>query len=353
MRQGFWDGREVLVTGHTGFKGSWLSLWLAEMGAKVTGYALQPPTQPNLFEVAKVASRITSITGDVCDLKTLQAAMAKAKPDIIIHMAAQSLVRYSYDYPVETYATNVMGTVNVLESVRRLGGAQATLVVTSDKCYENRERPEPYIETDAMGGHDPYSNSKGCAELVTSAYGKSYFAVDKKLGALASARAGNVIGGGDWALDRLVPDIIRALSKNESPIIRRPGAIRPWQHVLEPLSGYLAAIEHIANGNTPTPESWNFAPNAEGHVNVERMANGLCDAWGAGIKPTIQPDPNAVHEAHFLTLDAAKAKRELDWHPRWDLAATLKHTADWYRAYNAKQDMAAFTIAQLQDYSKS
>ena len=350
MRREFWQGKSVFLTGHTGFKGSWMSLWLAELGANVTGYALAAPTTPNMFEVCNVAKRMTSVTGDVCDLAALGAAMDKAQPDIVIHMAAQSLVRYSYAHPVETYATNVMGTVNVLECVRRRGGALATLVVTSDKCYENREHGVPYVEQDAMGGHDPYSNSKGCAELVAQAYGQSYFAVDKGLGSLGSVRAGNVIGGGDWALDRLVPDIIRALARGERPVIRRPAAVRPWQHVLEPLSGYLAAIEYGAAGKVAVPDAWNFAPDAAGHVEVRRVADGLCAAWGGGLTPLIQPDANAVHEAHLLTLNADKAKRELGWNPRWDLDTTLARTAEWYRAYENGADMHQFTVAQLRDY---
>ena len=350
MRLEFWQGKSVFLTGHTGFKGSWLSLWLAEMGAKVTGYALPAPTTPNLFEVAQIGKRITSIIGDVCDLGGLTTAMKSAAPDIVIHMAAQSLVRYSYDHPVETYATNVLGTVHVLEAVRSIGGVAATLSVTSDKCYENREQIWSYRETDPMGGHDPYSNSKGCAELVTRAYGQSYFAVNKHLGALASARAGNVIGGGDWAADRLVPDMIRALNADQSPIIRRPHAIRPWQHVLEPLSGYLTAIEYCVEGKSATPDSWNFAPNEAGQVDVETIARGICNAWGSSITPSIQPEQGAVHEAHLLALDATKAKRELQWHPRWDLFQTLERTVEWYRAYTDGRDMQQFTLAQCSDY---
>lgn len=351
MQPDFWRGTSVFLTGHTGFKGSWLSLWLSELGAKVTGYALAPPTTPSMFHVCNVERRLAaSVIADVRDPSTLSAALAKAKPDIIIHMAAQPLVRYSYQHPVETYATNVMGTVHLLEAVRAYGGARATLVVTSDKCYENTEQPVPYRESDPMGGHDPYSNSKGCAELVTRAYGKSYFAVDRTLGALASARAGNVIGGGDWAEDRLVPDILRALAKNQPPVIRKPEAIRPWQHVLEPLSGYLAALEHCASGNIRSPEAWNFAPNAEGHVNVRSIAEMLCTAWGGGIVPVIEPEANAAHEATLLMLDAGKAKRELGWHPRWDIATTLTRTAEWYRAHHDGEEMNAFTTAQIEAY---
>jgi CDP-glucose 4,6-dehydratase len=353
VRREFWQGKSVFLTGHTGFKGSWMSLWLTEMGARVTGYALAPPTEPNMFTVCSVDRRMNSIIADVRDEAVLTKTMLAVRPDIVIHMAAQPLVRYSYAHPVETYSTNVMGTVHLLEAVRRYGHAAVTLIVTSDKCYENREHGIPYREDDAMGGHDPYSNSKGCAELVTRAYGNSYFAVDKKLGALASVRAGNVIGGGDWAGDRLVPDIIRALAKNESPIIRHPTAVRPWQHVLEPLSGYLAAIEYCATGNATTPDAWNFAPDAQDQIPVKHVAELLCDAWGNGIRPTIQPQANAVHEAHLLTLDAAKAKRELHWHPCWDIATTLARTAQWYHAYHEGAAMEAFSIAQINDYTKT
>ena len=353
MQPDFWRNKSVFLTGHTGFKGSWLSLWLTELGAKVTGYALTPPTNPSLFEVAKVAEGMHSIIGDVRDGEALKAALKAAKPDIVIHMAAQPLVRYSYDHPVETYATNVMGTVHLLEAVRAAGGAETTFIVTSDKCYENREQIWSYRENDAMGGHDPYSNSKGCTELVTRAYGKSYFAVTSSLGSLASGRAGNVIGGGDWALDRLVPDIIRGFAEGNAPVIRRPRAVRPWQHVLEPLSGYLTAIEYCAKGLTPeqTPETWNFGPVEADHVDVRTVAEQLCAAWGEGLSPVIQEDPNAVHEAHLLALDAAKARLELGWQPRWRLAQALSYTAEWYKSYHNGANMRDFTLAQIREYN--
>lgn len=351
MRPEFWNEKSVFLTGHTGFKGSWLSLWLSEMGAVVTGFALPATSRPNLFEVADVASAVHSLTGDIRDYDALLAAMRIAKPDIVIHMAAQSLVRYSYAEPVETYATNVMGTVHVLEAVRQLASVQATLIVTSDKCYENREQIWGYRENDRMGGHDPYSNSKGCAELVTQAYGRSFFEVNPACGALASARAGNVIGGGDWALDRLVPDIMRSLTKGEAPILRNPKSIRPWQHVLEPLSGYLTAIEYIAARKFPAPDSWNFAPAEDSHVTVGRVARSLCEAWGKGIMPVIQENPGSVHEANLLSLDATKARQELGWTPRWKLDETLARTAAWYRAHDERQNMRDFTRSQIRDYT--
>lgn len=352
MQPSFWQGKSVFLTGHTGFKGGWLSLWLSQLGANVTGYALTPPTSPNLFEEARVESVLARhIIGDIRDGAALKAALIAAQPDIVIHMAAQPLVRYSYDAPVETYETNVMGTVHLLEAVRAWGKAVATLVVTSDKCYENREQIYSYREHDAMGGHDPYSNSKGCTELVVSAYGNSYFVPNPALGALGSVRAGNVIGGGDWALDRLVPDIIRGLVAGQAPVLRRPGAMRPWQHVLEPLSGYLTAVEHLARKATKTPDAWNFGPAAESHVPVLRVADGLCNAWGGGLKPIVQEEPNSVHEAHLLALDATKAHMELGWSPRWGLNETLQRTADWYKAHQQQADMQAFSLAQIRDYA--
>ena len=350
MQPDFWQGKRVFLTGHTGFKGSWLSLWLTMLGAKVTGYALTPPTEPNLFAICGIAQDVDSLHGDVRDLAALTTALKNAKPDIVIHMAAQSLVRLSYQQPVETYSTNIMGTVYLLDAVRQHGGVMATLIVTSDKCYENREQTAPYFETDPMGGHDPYSSSKGAAELVTRAYGTSYFATEN-LGSLASVRAGNVIGGGDWAVDRLVPDIMRALIRNEAPLIRYPTAIRPWQHVLEPLSGYLTAIEHGVVGNAPVPDAWNFAPAPEGQVSVGSLAQGLCTAWGGGIQPRLEPETAAPHEAHLLTLDASKATRELGWHPRWNLESTLAHTVDWYRGFAEGTDMRKLTIAQIEAYN--
>jgi len=275
----FWKSKKVLITGHTGFKGSWLALWLQNLGANVTGYSLQPPTNPNLFEIAHVADKMNSIIGDVRDLKHLISCFAENRPEIIIHMAAQSLVRTSYDDPVETYSTNVMGTVNVLEAVRHTDSVKVIIIVTSDKCYENKEWLWGYRENEPMGGHDPYSNSKGCAELVTSAYRNSYFHVKSSV-AVASTRAGNVIGGGDWAQDRLIPDIVNAFMEKRPVMIRNPNAIRPWQHVLEPLHGYLMLAERLWDKGHTFAEGWNFGPNEQDAKPVSYVVERLAQLWG-------------------------------------------------------------------------
>ncbi len=350
MQPSFWRGKRVFLTGHTGFKGGWLSLWLASYGAKVVGYSLPAPTTPSLFKAARVADMVEHHVGDIRDYEKLKAALFAAKPDIVLHLAAQPLVRYSYDNPIETYATNVLGTVHLLEAVRQYGKAQVTMVVTSDKCYENREQIWSYRENDPMGGHDPYSNSKGCSELVVSSYGQSYFAVNPSLGRLGSGRAGNVVGGGDWALDRLVPDILRGLQDKQSPTLRRPKAMRPWQHVLEPLSGYIDAVEYLAAGNGKSPDAWNFGPNASSEVPVITVAETLCRIWGEGMKPVVQEDPNAVHEAGLLALDHTKARVEMGWQPRWNLETTLERTVEWHRAWLAGKDMQQVSLAQIQEY---
>ena len=312
------------------------------------GYALDPPTEPNLFSIARVGDGIEHQIADIRDLDTLQTAVTKFKPDIVIHMAAQPILRLSYDIPVATYATNLMGTVHVMEAARKSVSARATLIITTDKCYENRERPEPYRETDAMGGHDPYSSSKGCAELAVAAYGRSYFNDGKH--ALASARAGNVIGGGDWAQDRLMTDIIAALVKDEAPILRHPEAIRPWQHVLEPLAGYLRAVEYLWEQKPATPECWNFGPDAGGEAPVRVVAEQVCKLWGSVKGVKIAPDARKLHEAQLLRLDSAKAKMQLGWHPRLALPEALKLTVEWYRAWRDGADMQALTVKQIAGY---
>lgn len=350
----FWLGKQVFITGHTGFKGSWLSLWLQQMGAKVTGYALPPPTNPSMFEVASVAQRMTSILGDIRDADSLAKAMREAKPEIVVHMAAQSLVRYSYMNPVETYSTNVMGTVHVLEAVRQTPSVRAVVNVTSDKCYDNKEWVWGCRENEPMGGFDPYSNSKGCAELVASAYRNSFFnpaKYNEHKVALASVRAGNVIGGGDWAADRLIPDILRAISDNKPVIIRSPDAIRPWQHVLEPLSGYLLLAQRLYEQGVEFAEGWNFGPNDEDARPVHWIVEQLTQQWGEGASWQLDSGDHP-HEAHYLKLDCSKAKMRLHWQPRWHLAYTLEMIVAWQRAWLVKQDMRSVTLKQIEQYAK-
>ncbi len=352
MNAAFWQGKRVLLTGHTGFKGSWLSLWLQSMGAQVVGYALAPPTNPSLFEVAKVGSGMTSIIGDIRDLEHLRKVFAEHKPEIVIHMAAQPLVRYSYIEPVETYSTNVMGTVNLLEAVRSTNSVRAVVNVTTDKCYENREWAWGYRENEAMGGFDPYSSSKGCAELVTAAYRNSYFHPEKYKThrvALATGRAGNVIGGGDWAEDRLIPDIMRAITEGKPVNIRNPHAIRPWQHVLEPLSGYLVLAQKLYQEGASYAEGWNFGPNDEDAKPVQWIVEKLTKSWGE-LASWVLDGGEHPHEAHYLKLDCSKAKARLDWHPRWHLEDALSAIVDWHRAYRDEKDMKEFTLGQIQQY---
>ena len=349
----FWQGKRVFLTGHTGFKGSWLSLWLQSLGAEVTGYALQPPTQPSLFEQAGVAENMRSIIADIRDLPTLQLAMQQAKPEIVIHMAAQPLVRYSYKNPVETYATNVMGTVHLLESVRNTPGVKAVVNITTDKCYENHEWVWGYRENDPMGGYDPYSNSKGCAELASAAYRNSYFHADKYAEhgvALATVRAGNVIGGGDWADDRLIPDIMRAITRGTPVNIRNPNAIRPWQHVLEPLFGYMLLAQKLYEQGASYAEGWNFGPNDEDAKPVQWIVERLTESWGEGASWVLDGGIHP-HEAHYLKLDCSKAKARLNWHPRWHLDEALDAIIDWHRAQLDGNDIRAFTLEQIQQYA--
>jgi CDP-glucose 4,6-dehydratase len=343
----FWRGRRVFLTGHTGFKGGWLALWLTGLGARVHGYALPPPTDPSLFEVARIGDLVEHEVGDIRDAARLAASLARFAPDVVIHMAAQPLVLRSYEQPVETYATNVMGTVHLLEAARSCASAAVTLIVTSDKCYENRDRIWGYREHDRMGGHDPYSNSKGCAELVTAAYARSFFAAPGR--ALGSLRAGNVIGGGDWARDRLMTDLIAALMQGRAPLLRSPGAIRPWQHVLEPLSGYLLAAEALA-AQPRAGAAWNFGPDADSEVTVGEVADKMCALWGGGLRPEIEAGAARGQEARTLTLDSTKARRELDWRPRWTLDRALAETVGWCRALRGGADMRAVSLGQIADY---
>lgn len=348
MNPDFWRGRRVFLTGHTGFKGSWMSLWLQSLDAEVTGYALKPPTSPSLFEEANVCLGMHSIEGDIRDLELFRRSMQEARPEIVIHMAAQPLVRYSYQNPVETYATNVMGTVHMLEAVRSTPSVHAVVNVTTDKCYENKEWVWGYREDEPMGGSDPYSNSKGCAELVTYAYRRSFF--QKGEIALASARAGNVIGGGDWAADRLVPDILRAFERNQPVVIRNPHSTRPWQHVLEPLSGYLTLAQKLYEEGEDWAEGWNFGPNEDDARPVQWIVDRLAKKWGGDASWELDSRENP-HEANYLKLDISKAKSRLNWHPRWNLDEALGRVTDWYRAWLAREDMHEHCLHQIRQYN--
>ena len=342
----FWRGRRIFVTGHTGFKGSWLSLWLVRLGAEVTGYALAPATKPSLFHLADVGQGLASVIGDIRDRARLEQAIAAAAPEIVIHMAAQALVRESYDDPVGTFDTNVMGTVALLDTVRRTPSVRAVVIVTSDKCYENREWVWGYREDEAMGGHDPYSASKGCAELVTAAYRRSFFAGGV---ALATARAGNVIGGGDWSTDRLVPDIMRALVAGMAVAIRNPHAIRPWQHVLEPLGGYLALAQALFTQGPEFAEGWNFGPREGDARPVEWIVRGLTEAWGDGAAWQVDDGPHP-HEANYLKLDCAKAAARLGWRPRWTLDKALDSIVAFHRIVASGGSVRAEALRQIAEY---
>lgn len=343
----FWRGKRVFLTGHTGFKGGWLALWLTELGAEVHGYALPPPTRPSFFDVTGLRERLASHTlADLRDAPALKTAMAAARPDIVLHLAAQALVRQSYVEPVETFAVNVMGTIHLLEAVRATPGVKAVVSVTTDKCYENREWVWPYRENEALGGHDPYSASKAGAELVTAAWRRSF--LDAAGVQLASARAGNVIGGGDWAADRLVPDFLRALDAGKTLIIRSPHAIRPWQHVLEPLAGYLVLAEHLFM-DSEAACAWNFGPTDDDARPVSWIVDTLCARVpGAAWRLDDAPQP---HEANTLKLDSAQARSRLNWRPRWRLDAALTRTLDWHLAWKDGADMAAVSAAQIRDYT--
>ncbi|GAB4059894.1 CDP-glucose 4,6-dehydratase [Uliginosibacterium sediminicola] len=350
--QAFWRGKRVFLTGHTGFKGSWLSLWLQSLGAELTGFSLEPPSQPSLFDAAHVAEGMRSLHGDIRDLAALQAAMTAAQPDVVIHMAAQSLVRYSYVHPVETYATNLMGTVNVLEAVRHTPSVRAVVAVTTDKCYENREWPWGYRENEAMGGYDPYSNSKGCAELAVAAYRSSYFnpaRFAEHRVALASVRAGNVIGGGDWAQDRLVPDILRAFEADQPVRIRNPHAIRPWQHVLEPLRGYMVLAQRLFESGTEFAEAWNFGPLDEDARPVGWIVDKMIGLWGENARSRIDAGEHP-HEASYLKLDISKVRSRLGWHPALRLEEALALIVDWAKQGRAGADIRALTQSQIHTY---
>ena len=352
MNPTFWRGKRVLITGHTGFKGSWLTLWLHQCGAEVAGYALAPPSDaPSLFETAHVAQDVHSVFGDIRDQSRLTALVREFRPEIALHLAAQALVRESYARPVETYSVNVMGTVHFLEAVRHTPDIKVAIVITSDKCYENREWAWGYRENEPMGGHDPYSSSKGCAELVTAAYRASYFPPAANSPVVASARAGNVIGGGDWAKDRLIPDIIRAMQQKRPVSIRSPYAIRPWQHVLEPLNGYLTLAEHAWEVGADCADGWNFGPNDSDARSVEWIVDRMTQLWGEGARWERDASPHP-HEAHYLKLDASRAKVRLGWQPRLDLSSTLEWVVAWYREQGRGADARVLTLDQIARYQQ-
>jgi len=344
--QEFWKGKRVFITGHTGFKGSWISLWLVSLGAKVKGYALNPPTTPSLFNEARVGEVMESKIGDIGDQSKLYQSMTAFDPDILIHMAAQSLVRCSYTAPIETYEVNVIGTAKVLEVARSCPNLKAIVNITTDKCYENDERSQGYKEEDPMGGYDPYSSSKGCAELVTSAYRRS-FLQEQGIG-VASVRAGNVIGGGDWASDRLIPDILRSFEKNKPVVIRNPKATRPWQHVLEPLSGYLILAEKLYKNQDKYAGGWNFGPNEKDVKPVDWILDEMILKW-PNSSWELDKKSNS-HEARFLKLDILKAESKLGWKPVWGLSHTLKKIIYWHKAWLDKKDMQSVCLAEIEEY---
>jgi CDP-glucose 4,6-dehydratase len=346
----FWVGKKVFLTGHTGFKGSWLAYWLHLMGARVAGYALVPNTEPAIFNVLDLGALIEeSHIGDIRNLKSLSAAIANFQPEILIHMAAQPLVRYSYEHPIETYEVNTLGTAHVLEALRNVPSTKATIIVTTDKCYENQERPTGYIEEEPMGGYDPYSSSKGCAELITSAYRRSFYNSQDNINSIATCRAGNVIGGGDWSIDRLIPDAISAFYKNKPLVIRNPQAIRPWQHVLEPLSGYLLLAQELYERGRLFAEGWNFGPDDADARSVREVMDIFISQWGGGASWR-EDLSNHPHEAQLLKLNCTKAKQQLNWFPRWNLETAIEKIVKWHKAHSDAANMRLITKQQINDY---
>jgi CDP-glucose 4,6-dehydratase len=348
MNKGFWKGKRVFITGHTGFKGAWLCTWLQHSGAIVAGFALSPNTKPNLFEAARVAEGMVSIIGDIRDLDSLTKSMVECSPEVVIHLAAQPLVRLSYKNPVETYSTNVMGTVNLLEAVRKTSSVKAVVNVTTDKCYDNKEWVWGYREDEPMGGHDPYSNSKGCSELITASYRSSFFNSSDSAH-IATARAGNVIGGGDWAEERLIPDILESFEKKMPVVLRNPTAIRPWQHVLEPLSGYLRLAELLYTHGADYAQGWNFGPSDDDVQPVSVIVEYLAQQWGDGAN-WVHNKSHQPHEAQLLKLDISKAKQHLNWSPRWDLYTSLDCIIEWHKEWLANGDVKAMTLKQIYEY---
>lgn len=355
MNTGFWKNKRVFVTGHTGFKGSWLSLWLQTLGANVLGYSLPPTTKPNLFDDARVAHGMTSVLGDIRDLDQLRQVISRHEPEIVMHLAAQSLVRHSYIDPIETYTTNVIGTANVLEAIRDARSVRSVIIVTSDKCYENREWTWGYRENDVLGGHDPYSSSKACAELVTASYRKSFFqseSATSRHAAIASVRSGNVIGGGDWSADRLIPDIVRGIQAGREVHIRNPDSVRPWQHVLEPLEGYLRLAEALHEHGGGYAEAWNFGPDDTDAVAVSDITKMISGIWAGQIKWKLDQS-SQPHEAGYLRLDSSKARSRLNWAPKLALPEALRWTVEWYQSFLKGEDARGMTTAQLSRYQEA
>ena len=346
----YWKNKKVLVTGHTGFKGSWLCHWLVNLGADVTGYALPPKEDQKLFELLNLRNRLNSFNGNLNDREAMQRLVRGSSPDVIFHLAAQSLVLTSFEQPLETLSTNIIGTANLLEVLRSYNKTCDVIVVTSDKCYQNREDHKQHIETDHLGGVDPYSASKACAEIVTASYRNSFFSGDKSLIRVASARAGNVIGGGDWALNRLMPDVVRARIAAEPIKVRHPGAIRPWQHVLEPLFGYLLLAERLRT-KPAFAKAWNFGPTVEVTTTVADVLESLKKLW-PDLKLNVTEEPGP-HEASILMLDSSQAATELGWHPRWKVETAVAETAAWYQAWQEGHDMSEFTTQQLNNYTRT
>lgn len=353
LNREFWEGKRVLLTGHTGFKGSWLALWLRELGAEVTGFALDPSTEPSLFELARVGQDINDVRGDLRDLGALLEVVAETQPEIVLHLAAQPLVREAYRDPLGTYSSNVIGTLNLLEAIRQTGGVRAVVLVTTDKVYANQEWPWPYRENEALGGHDPYSNSKACCELLAQSYTASFFppASHAEHGlALATARAGNVLGGGDFAAERLIPDVLKAWSAGEPVTLRYPQAVRPWQHALEPLAGYLLLAHRLFTKGPEFSGAWNFGPGEADMCSVGEVVGRLARQWPDA--PGVQVEPSELHEAGLLRLDSARARQLLGWRTRWSLRECLEHTLEWHLAWKRGDDLRAVTLDQLNLYAE-
>ena len=354
INKNFWKGKKVLVTGHTGFKGSWLSLWLQSLGAEVVGVSLDVPTTPSLYEQANVSENMISLREDIRDVMAIRKIFQDHLPEIVFHLAAQPLVRLSYREPVETYETNVMGTLHVLEGIRSVDSVRSAVMITTDKCYQNKEWVWGYRETDTLGGHDPYSSSKGAAELLISSYRNSYFPQDKYSDhktAIASARAGNVIGGGDWAEDRLIPDIIRAFQNNKEVVIRNSKSTRPWQHVLEPLSGYLKLAEQLEKNGDQYAEAWNFGPAEIDARPVQWIVEKMAKLWGENAN-WINDKSEHPHEANYLKLDCSKAHMKLNWYPRWDISETLLRIVEWHKLKDAHNNYRKLCLTQINDYMR-